>query len=129
ADDVLDLLLDPVGVGGGQVDFVEHRANIQIVVQGQIGVGQSLGLHALGGVHHQHRTLTGGRRAGDLIVEVHVARGVNEVEAVGLPIVGGVVHAHGTGLDGDAALPLQVHVVQQLGLHLPLLHRAADLNH
>ncbi len=129
ADDVLDLVLHPLGVGGGQVDFVQHRPDLQIVVQGQVGVGQGLGLHPLGGVHHQHRPLAGRQGAADLVVEVHVARGVDEVEAVGLAVLGGVVHADGPGLDGDAPLPLQVHVVQQLGGHLPLLHRAADLNH
>ena len=58
-----------------------------------------------------------------------MARGVDEVEVVGLAVVGLVVHPDGPGLDGDAPLPLQLHIVQQLGLHLPLLHRAADLDH
>ena len=30
-------------------------------------------------------------------------------------------------LDGDPPLPLQVHVIQELLLHLPLLHRAREL--
>ncbi len=38
-----------------------------------------------------------------------------------------VHHAHGVGLDGDAALALQVHVVQDLGLHLAPGHRAGQL--
>ena len=99
------------------------------MVQGEVGIGQGLGLHALGGVHHKHRPLAGGQRAAHLVVEVHVARGVDEVEAVGFPILGLVIHAHGPGLDGDAPLPLQIHVVQQLRCHLPLLHRAADFDH
>ena len=129
ADHVLDLLLGPPGVGGGQIDLVDHRADLQVVLQGQVSVGQGLGLHPLGGVHHQHRPLAGGQGPGHLIVEVHMARGVDEVEAVGLPVLGLVVHAHRPGLDGDAPLSLQVHVVQQLGLHLPLLHRPADFDH
>jgi hypothetical protein len=32
--------------------------------------------------------------------------------------VGEVVHAHGMGFDGDAALPLEIHRVQHLRLHL-----------
>ena len=99
------------------------------MLHGQVGVGQGLGLHPLGGVHHQHRPLAGRQGTAHLVVEVHVARGVDEVEAVGLPVGGLVVHPDGPGLDGDAPLPLQVHIVQQLGGHLPLLHRAADFNH
>ena len=48
-----------------------------------------------------------------------MARGVDEVELVGVAVLGGVVELDGPGLDGDAPLLLQVHVVQQLGLHLP----------
>ena len=129
ADDVLNLMLPPPRVGGGQVDFIEHRADLQVVVQGQIGVGQRLGLHPLGGVHHQHRPLAGGQGTAHFVVEVHMARGVDEIEAVGLPVLGGVVHADGPGLDGDAPLPFQLHIIQQLGLHLPLLHRPAQLDH
>ena len=58
------------------------------MLNGQIGVGQGLGLHPLGGVHHQDRPLAGGQGAGDLIVKVHVARGVNEVQSIGLAVQG-----------------------------------------
>ena len=34
-------------VGGGQIDLVEHGQDLQVVLQGQVGVGQGLGLHAL----------------------------------------------------------------------------------
>ena len=125
ADDILHLLLGLQGIGCRQVDLVEHRQNLQIILHGKVGVGQSLGLHALGGVHHQHRALAGSQRPGDLVVEVHMARGVNEVELIDLPVPGLVVELHRPGLDGNAPLPLQVHVVQQLVFHLPLAHRFA----
>ena len=40
--------------------------------------------------------------------------GVDEVEFVGFPVARGVGHGDGMGLDGDAALALEVHVVEQL---------------
>ena len=98
------------------------------MVQRQIGVGQRLGLHALRGVHHQHRTLTGGERTADLVVEVHMARGVDQVEHIGLAVIRQIAQGDGTGLDGDTPLPLQIHVVQKLVFHLPGLHRVALLN-
>ena len=48
-----------------------------------------------------------------------MSRGVDEVENIVLPVLGGVHQGDGVGLDGDAPLPLQVHVVQQLVFHLP----------
>ena len=97
------------------------------MIQSQIGVGQSLGLHALGGVHHQHRALAGGQGAGHLVVEVHMARSVNEVQGVNLAVLGLVKQMDGPGLDGDAPLAFQVHVVQQLVFHFPLRHGVAFL--
>lgn len=54
-------------------------------------------------------------------------RGVDEVEDVRLPVVGGVLYPGGVELDRDAPLPLQVHAVQQLLLHISLRHRVAVL--
>ena len=125
ADDILHLLLGLQRVGGRQIDFVEHGENFQVVIHGKVRVGQRLGLHALGGVHHQQRTLTGGQRTADLVVEVHVARRVDEIQGVDLAVLRLIEDLHGAGLDGDAPLPLQIHVVQQLVFHLPLRHGVA----
>ncbi len=122
ADDVLHLGLDLSRTGRGQVDFVDDRQDFQAGIDGQIGVGQGLGLHALGRIHHQHRALAGRQGAADLVVEVHVARGVNQVQGVGFPIIGGVGQGRRRGLDGDATLLFQLHGVQHLLLHLPGFH-------
>ena len=47
-----------------------------------------------------------------------MARGVDEVHFVGFAVVSLIFHADGARLDGDAALALKVHVVEQLLLHL-----------
>ena len=120
ADDVLHLLLGLQGVGGGEVDLVENGKNFQVVIQGQVGIGQGLGLYPLGGVHHQHRPLAGGQGPGDLIIEVHMARGVDEVQGVDLPVLRLIKQVDGPGLDGDAPFTLQVHIVQELVFHFPL---------
>ena len=120
---------DPLRLRRGQVDLIDDGQDLEIVVDGQIHVGQGLGFDALGGVHHQHRPLAGLQRPGDLVGEVHVARGVDEVEHVLIPVLGGIEHAHGGGLDGDAPLPLDVHGVQKLGLHVPLGYGVGELHH
>ena len=51
-------------------------------------------------------------------------RSVYQVQRIAL-----VLHLDSVALDGDAALFLQVHVVQHLVLHVFLVHRAGHLQH
>ena len=81
-EDLLDLGGAPLGVGGRQVDLVEHGHDLEVVLERLVAVGQGLGLDALGGVDQQDRPLAGGQRAADLVAEVDVAGGVDEVEGV-----------------------------------------------
>ena len=119
ADHVLDLLPDALGLGGGQVDLVQHRHDLVVGVERLIDVGERLRLDALAGVDHQQRALAGGQRARDLIGEVDVAGRVHQVEDVGLAVVGLVVEPDGLRLDGDAALALDIHGIEHLLVHLP----------
>ena len=121
-DQVFDFLFHHVGLGARQIDFIQYRQDFQVVVQGQIHVGQCLGLHALGRIHHQHRPVTGRQGTGHFISEVHVARGINEMEQIVMTVSGMVDELHGIELDGDAPLPLQVHGVQDLVFHFPFFH-------
>ena len=68
------------------------------------------------------------RRAAHLVGEVHVARRVDQVEDVVLAVPRPVVEPHGVLLDGDAALALQVHRVEELLGHLALGERARALH-
>src|SRR5690348_16416571 len=56
-----------------------------------------------------------------------MARGVDEVERVDLPVLRRVLAGDGVGLDGDAALPLEIHVVEDLGLHVAVGYRLRQL--
>ena len=128
ADDVLDLLLDAGHVGGGEVDLVQDRDDLVVGLEGGIDVGQRLRLDPLGGVHDEERALDGLHGAGDLVGEIHVAGRVDEVQHVGMAVLRGVFDADGVGLDGDAALALDVHRVEQLVLHVALGHGAGELD-
>jgi hypothetical protein len=57
-----------------------------------------------------------------------VARSVDEVELIGVAVPGRVGHPDRVQFDGDAALALQVHGVEQLLAHLPLFDRAGRLD-
>ena len=56
-----------------------------------------------------------------------MAGGVDQVQVILLAILSGVEHLDRTGLDGDAPLPLDVHIVQELFLHVPLGHGGGAL--
>ena len=123
ADDVFDLAAGFLGLRAGQVDLVDDRDDLEVAVDGEVHVGQRLRFHALARIDQQQRAFARGQRPGDLVREVHVARRVDQVQDVLLPVVGRVVQADRVGLDGDAALALEVHGVQDLGLHLAGLER------
>ena len=85
-----------------------------VMIQRQIDIGQGLRFHALRGVHHQQRPVAGRERAGDFIVEVHMAGRVDQVQNVRCAVLVLVGNADGLRLDRDAAFALQIHLVQIL---------------
>ena len=127
ADGLLDLLLDPVGARDRQIDLVEHRDDVEIVVERDVDVGERLRLDALRGVDDQERAFAGGQRPRHLVVEVDVAGRVDQVELIGLAVVGLVRELDRLRLDRDAALALELHVVEELVLHLARGDRATAL--
>ena len=128
ADEVGELLRVLLGLGRRQVDLVEHRDDLEVVLEGEVEVREGLRLDALRRVDEQDRALARGERAGDLVAEVDVARGVDHVQRVrrvaDLP-----GHAHRLALDGDAALALDVHAVEVLRPHVAVADDARDAEH
>ena len=74
-EDVLELLHDDVGLRRRQVDLVEDRDDREALAQGEVDVGQRLGLDALRGIDDEDRALARLEAAADLVGEVDVARG------------------------------------------------------
>ena len=91
-------------------------------------VGDRLRLYTLGGVHHQQRPLTGRERARDLVGEVNMSRGIDEVEEIGLSILGEVLERNALRLDGDPTFPLDVHGIEHLRRHLAFGQPSANLD-
>ena len=110
------------GLGRRQVDLVEGGHDLEVVLDGEVAVGERLSLDALGGVDEQHDALAGGERAAHLVAEVDVAGGVDQVKDMVPP-----VHPDVLGLDRDPALPLDVHRVEVLLAHVARVDRAGHL--
>ncbi len=118
--------------GGGrhvcywQVYLVQDRDDLQVLLHREIEVRQRLGLDALACVHDEEGAFASRDGPRDLVGEVHVARGVDEVEHP-VAIVPLVEEPDGLGLDGYAALALELHGVQDLVHPFPLGDRLGDV--
>src|SRR5208337_31461 len=112
-----NLFLDDVGLRGGQVDFVDDGNDGEVVAGGEKGVRHGLRFDAVAGVHHQQNAFAGGKRAGNFVGKIHVARCIDQIQAIGVAILGLVVQPDAFRLDGDAALALQVHRIEHLLVH------------
>ena len=96
------------------------------MVDGHVEIGDRLRLDALRGIDDEQGALAGGDASRNFIGEVHVARGVDKVQLVLLPAVV-VDHLDRVALDRDALFLFQVHVVQDLVLHLARGKRPGQL--
>ena len=76
-DKVFNFLTHPVGIGAGQVNFIDDRNDFQIMFQGQVHVCQCLRFYALRCVDDEQRPLAGRQAAGYFVVEVDMARCVD----------------------------------------------------
>src|SRR5207302_5148237 len=101
---------DFVRIGRGQVDLVHGGQYRQPGVAGQVEVRQRLRLDPLGRVDQEDRPLTRREAPRHLVGEVDVPGRVDQVQLV-LHALARVREPYGLGLDGDAALALQVHPV------------------
>ncbi len=93
ADDFLDLLADPVRVGGRQVDLVDDGQDLEALLHRGVAVGDALRLDALRGIDDQKRAITRRQRTRHLVREVDVAGRVDHVELIALAVLGVVIES------------------------------------
>ena len=111
---LVNLLPHPLRVRGRQVHLVDHGHHGQVVFHRHEVVGDGLRLDPLRRVHQQQSPLAGHERTPHFVGEIHVSRGVDQVEVVPLPVACFVAQRDAVRLDGDAPFALEVHRIQQL---------------
>ena len=121
AQDVLDLLDDAVEVGADTVELVDEDNARNLGFVGVAPVGLRLGLDAAGSAKYPDAAVEYLQRAIDLDREIHVSRGVEQVDLVLVPL-----QRRRRRGDRDAALFLLRHPVH---LRLAVMHltNAVDL--
>jgi len=115
---VLQLLQRLRNVRVTEINLVDDRNDRQVLFRREMIVGDRLRLDPLRRINHQQRAFARAQAPGNFIREIHVTGSINQVQLVGLAVLGLVKHRDRMRLDGDAALLLQIHGVEQLLGHI-----------
>ena len=73
----------------------------QVVLHGEIEIGDRLCLHSLGSIDEEKNPLAGGKGTGNLVREINVPRRIDQVEDVILAVLGMIRKRDRLALDGD----------------------------
>ena len=114
-------------VGRVQIHFIQDWNDLQIVFKGQVQVRNGLSLNALRSIYDEQRSFACRNGTRHFVTEVHVPRGVDQIEHKILSILRLVRHLNGVAFDGDSTLSFEVHIVERLVLHLPLCNGSSGL--
>ena len=118
----------PFHIGGGQVNLVENGNDDMVILHRLPQMSQCLCLHALTGIHQQQNRFTRRQGTRDFVRKIHMPRGVQQIEN---PLFSRLVtprQTHRLTFDGDAALALQFHRIQSLGLGFIFINGAAEFH-
>ncbi len=126
-DSLLNLMLGARDIGARQINLVDDGNDFEPVVERHIDVREGLRLDALARIDHQQRALARGETARNLIGKIDMPGSINKIQDVGLAVFRGVAEPDRARLDGDAALALEVHRIEELFLELALRERAGAL--
>ena len=75
-----------LGISAGEVDLVDDCDDCEVLLERQVDIGHRLGFDTLRGIDDEQRALARGQTAADLVREVDVAGGVDQIEFVGFAI-------------------------------------------
>ena len=116
AERMFHLLRHLVDPGMLEIDLVDDGQDRQIVFHGGIGVGDRLRFDALKRIDQQQCAFAAGQRPGDLVLKVHVAGRIDQVQFE-LLLALLMAHRDGPRLDRDTPRAFQRHIVEQLVFH------------
>ena len=77
-------------------------------------MGERLRFDPLGGVYQKQHALAGCQCPGNFLGEVHVTRGIDEVEGEFLASLVGIRQGDGLTFNGDPPFPFEIHIVENL---------------
>ena len=126
-ENVFNLFFHEIDLRGGKINLVDDRKNREVVARSEKCVGNGLRFNTLRSVDDEQRAFASGERARNFVRKIHVARRIDQIQAIGIAIFGFVIQAHGVCFDGDAALAFEVHVIEHLLGHITSGDGAGEL--
>ena len=88
ANDVGDLAACLFRLGTREIDLVNDRNDVEVVIDREVGIRNGLRFDSLRGVDEQQCSLACGERAGDFVGEIDMSWRINEVEDIPVPVGG-----------------------------------------
>ncbi len=119
-DDVLDFIFYTFRLRARQIDLIDDRHDLEIVVDREVTVGKCLRLDPLRRVHDENSALAGSQASGNLIIKIDMARRVDQIKYILFPVFRLIYDTDCLRFYRDPPLALQFHIVKHLRLHLPL---------
>ena len=114
SDHIFNLFFYTFRLCAWQIDLVDDRHNIQIMVECQIDIRKCLCLNSLCRINDKNRSIAGCQASGYLIVEIDMSRCVDQVENILFPVICLIYGTDCLCLDRDPTFSLQIHVVENL---------------
>ena len=75
---IFDLFARGFRIRSGQINFVDHRNDCQVVLRREECICDGLRFHALARIDDEERAFAGGKRARYFVGKIHVARSIDQ---------------------------------------------------
>ena len=98
------------------------------MIEGKVDVCKRLRLDSLRRIHDKDRTVARSKGTAHFIIKVHMSGGIDQIENIFLSVLRLVHRTHRLRFDRDSSLSLQLHIIQNLILHLPLRQKTRLLD-
>ena len=122
AEVMINFLLRSLHIGTRKVYLVYDGHNGQVLLQGKVHIAHRLAFDTLRGIHEQQCPLAGSDGAAHLVAEIHMAWGIDKIQFIVMAVTRTVGNSHRLALYGNAPLPFQIHVIQNLLLHFAVFN-------
>ncbi len=120
----LELTDSFVQVDVSDIDLVNDRHDLKIIIDRQIIIGHSLRLNTLRCINDQQRPFTGFQRLLNLIGKIYMSGSIDQIEQIFLAILGLIGQTHRRSLDSNTPLTFKVHIIQHLILEAAFIDRS-----
>ena len=120
SDHIFDLTDNTIRIRTWQVDLIDDRKDIQVMIQRKIYIRKCLCFDSLCRIYDQYCAVAGSKTSRHLVVKIDMSGSIYQVENVFFPVTCLIYDSYGLWLDRNSTFPLKFHIIKNLRLHLTL---------